>query len=614
MCIRDRDIDCIVAKFSADGLLEFSTFIGSPGADHIGAGSMKIARDGSIILAGNSNSIDFPLKDPIQSTITARTSYPSAFLMRIAADGQRIEYSTFIGGPAAAQVNALALDGEGNIYMTGFSWEAGLTMKDPFQASPAGPVNAFLMKFDSMGRTLLYSTYLGGSMGAIGQSVAVDKQGNMYVAGYTGSADFPVKDTLHDFRGGGILNSDVFVTKFTPSGQSLIYSTYLGGTGGDGVAYGIAVTPDGRSVYVGGNTQSANFPVRNAYQRSSGGGADAFLARLTDESVAVAPAWRVTPATLTIQVEQAAESLTTQSISVSEVAGSLSVSASANWLRVTPIVLARSGTLTVSVAPQGLAPGVYRGTILLQASAAVSSTVDVTLTVLERAPILAEVSPQLVTIGSGDTLVTVRGSGFQTGSVVQVNDVPWVVSDVKLVNAGTLTLVMPKPYFSAETSYGIAVKNPNSWRSNPISLAVGKPVPQVSPGGIVNAGSYQGGAASAGEIVTVFGSNFGKAETTQVTFDDVVGTLIYVTPNQLGVAIPYQRAGNRTTTMVISSEGRRSAPVNLALAPARPALFTADSSGSGFAAALNQDGSVNSPANPARKGAVMVLFGTGGGR
>src|SRR5205807_1796513 len=123
---------------------------------------------------------------------------------------------------------------------------------------------------NSSGTAVLFSTVLGGSGADRGTGVVVDSTGNAYVAGYTASPDFPTQNAFQGFTGGGF---DAFVARIdtTASGAaSLIFSTYLGGTGDD-KAYGIGIDNTGSNVYVAGQTSSNNFPVLSPAQASFGG-------------------------------------------------------------------------------------------------------------------------------------------------------------------------------------------------------------------------------------------------------------------------------------------------------------------------------------------------------
>jgi hypothetical protein len=124
----------------------------------------------------------------------------------------------------------------------------------------------------------LYSTYLGGSSGDGGAGIAVDTFGSAYVTGLTDSADFPTAAPIQATFGGG--DADAFVTKLSPAGSALLYSTYLGGTDND-AGHGIAVDALG-SAYVTGDTISLDFPTVAPFQGTFGGTTDAFVAKIAD--------------------------------------------------------------------------------------------------------------------------------------------------------------------------------------------------------------------------------------------------------------------------------------------------------------------------------------------
>ena len=145
----------------------------------------------------------------------------------------------------------------------------------------------------------------------------------------------------------------------------------------------------------------------------------------------------------------------------------------------------------------------------------------------------------------------------------------------------------------------------------------------------VNAASMQGGKVAPGELVTIFGTNLGPetpaglqlagdsvATTlsgTQVFFDNIAAPLIYASAGQVTAAVPFGVAGRSTTQVMVANDGQFSATPALTVAPSAPALFTSDASGSGPGAILNQDGTLNTAANPATRGSIVVLFLTGAG-
>jgi len=187
-----------------------------------------------------------------------------------------IVYSTYLGGGDADDAYGLAIDSTGAAYIAGQTRSTTFpTTAGALQGAAAGSTDAFVAKLNPAGSALVYSTYLGGSGSDIGQAIAVDSGGNAYVAGQTGSSNFPVAHAYQGSIAGGL---DAFVTKLNPAGNALVYSTYLGGSNDD-QAYGIAVDGGGAAVVAGG-TGSTNFPTAAAYQGSNAGSEDAFVTKL----------------------------------------------------------------------------------------------------------------------------------------------------------------------------------------------------------------------------------------------------------------------------------------------------------------------------------------------
>ncbi|HMB89555.1 MAG TPA: SBBP repeat-containing protein, partial [Rhodothermales bacterium] len=110
--------------------------------------------------------------------------------------------------------------------------------------------------------TVRFSTYLGGSDMDISTAIAIDQSGFVYVAGQTLSDDFPTQNAAQGYQGGPLVGADVFVAKYTPGGDALVYATYLGGSMGEEMVAAMAVDDQGR-VFVAGTTTSLNFPTRN---------------------------------------------------------------------------------------------------------------------------------------------------------------------------------------------------------------------------------------------------------------------------------------------------------------------------------------------------------------
>jgi probable HAF family extracellular repeat protein len=188
-----------------------------------------------------------------------------------------LEYSTYLGG-GFAQGKDIAVDGRGNVYVTGETIGSPFpTTPGAYQTSFSGGGDAFVTKLNPAGNALVYSTYLGGPGTDFGHAIAVDATGNAYVTGHT-SGGFPATSgTVQPLYGGG--NADAFVAKLDPTGSALVYSTYLGG-GGTDIGEGIAVDGHG-DAYVTGLTDGGFPTTAGAFQTAYGGGdSDAFVAKL----------------------------------------------------------------------------------------------------------------------------------------------------------------------------------------------------------------------------------------------------------------------------------------------------------------------------------------------
>ena len=160
--------------------------------------------------------------------------------------------------------------------MAGYTWSTNFPVLGGAQMSHAGARDVFVVKFSASGTSLVYGTYLGGSTNDYAYGLAVAGSGEAYVVGETASSNFPIWQGHQTTYGGG--SADAFLTAFTPDGNAISYSTFLGGSQLD---YAWGVAERGGSVVLVGQTGSSNFPVANAYRATYAGGADdAFIARV----------------------------------------------------------------------------------------------------------------------------------------------------------------------------------------------------------------------------------------------------------------------------------------------------------------------------------------------
>ena len=201
-----------------------------------------------------------------------------------------LEYSTYLGGGGSGEVGYdVAVDKDGNAYVTGYtiSGDFPTTAGAYRQTSLGGPYDVFVTKFNAAGTALLYSTYIGGTLGDEGYGISVSPDGNAYVTGYTNSPDFPT--TAGAFRttfgGGPYQSGDAFVTALNATGSALLYSTYLGGADSD-LANSIALDASGNA-YVTGRTSSPDFPTVKPVRPALSGVGDAFVTKLNATGTAL---------------------------------------------------------------------------------------------------------------------------------------------------------------------------------------------------------------------------------------------------------------------------------------------------------------------------------------
>ncbi len=200
-------------------------------------------------------------------------------------------YASYLGGSDYDNAQGIAVDGKGNVYITGDTESLNFPTTTPLQPHIGGVVqaggDAFVSKVSTDGKSLLYSTYLGGKSYDKVKAIAVDSNGNIYLAGITGSADFPIKNALQSKRGDVDSGGDAFISKLSADGANIVYSTFLGGSGGD-EADSLALDSN-NNVYITGQTTSPNFPIVKALQVKFGGGVtDAFVAKLNADGKSLA--------------------------------------------------------------------------------------------------------------------------------------------------------------------------------------------------------------------------------------------------------------------------------------------------------------------------------------
>jgi hypothetical protein len=263
--------DMFVTKLNASGsILIWSTFLGgSIGGDTPEAIAVDSARN--VVVVGESGSGNFPMAgngyDPTFNGFT------DGFVAKVAAAGNSLVWSTYLGGNYFDGIRAVALDASDNVYVAGDTLSANFPVNG-FDPTQNGNLDAFVARIQANGRKLTWATYLGGGADDTARAVAVNPAGEVFVAGRTSSFDFPV--TAGSFGGsyhGG--QTDGFVARVSSSGSVLLWSSCVGGDGIDEVG-GLVLDSAGNPI-VAGTTASSNFPLVGAFNSTRGGFSDAFV-------------------------------------------------------------------------------------------------------------------------------------------------------------------------------------------------------------------------------------------------------------------------------------------------------------------------------------------------
>lgn len=284
--------DVFVSKLNPTGTaLIYSTYIGGSRTD-IG-NSIAVDTSGNAFLTGYTSSINFPTTaGAYDTTYNVEPTFDGTddvFVTKLNPTGTALIYSTYIGGSGHDLGFSIAIDSSGSAFVTGYT-EAFITnyptTAGAFDTTHNGDKDVFVTKLDPTGTTLIYSTFMGGSLQDVGYGIAVDSSGNALLTGYSTdhTVDYPVTAGAFDTTHNG--SEDVFVTKLNPTGTTQIYSTFIGGSGAEN-AFGIAIDSSGNA-FLTGFASGATYPTTaGAFDTTHNGVGDVFVTKLNPAGTAL---------------------------------------------------------------------------------------------------------------------------------------------------------------------------------------------------------------------------------------------------------------------------------------------------------------------------------------
>ncbi|MCC6343958.1 MAG: SBBP repeat-containing protein [Bryobacterales bacterium] len=653
----------------------FSTYLGGSGDDR--PVSIAVDGQGNSYVTGTTASLDFPVLGAAQSTRQGQTDL---FVTKLDGNTGAVLYSTYLGGSGQEVVNQIRVDGSGNAYIAGTTYSPDFPVtKGAFQTVMKGPLGAFVAELNASGNGLVYATYLSGSTGSVGRGLAVDAQGSAFVVGITDSPDFPVKGTdFGSLRNGG---TDGFVTKIAPGGAGLVYSGYVGGAGTDGLN-GIAVNSFGEATLVGWTT-STDLPttVEGSRWPVLSGGLDGLMVKLSpsgrtmeyisyyggseDDLLANVVADPREPQTAYMTGLTASADFPTASGPGLKVGADQAVPFVAKFEL--PGLIGPSsqaaGNARAAALPDDYSwyvpmPDDCKGTnwrpLLKQvdrdANALEKISNDVTNLAFDFMPNIAGITKDLLTLikdvrescpaaNGGASASQARAADqtvFQPIFAVTADEGQSV--DLPLFPVGTPGSFTSVSGIAAGPMASIYLAVETSDRGLPVSAAgvshgagtttgyvmrYGLTVPDHVLTAVVNSGGLTAGKAVApGSLVTLFG-NFRGTATAQartlplpetlggavVSINGRAAPLYYVSETQINAQLPWETAAGQARATV-SSGGVTTPALPFAVVGTSPGILVY---GDNRAVAQNQDYSLNNADHPAGVGSAIVVYLTGGG-
>ncbi len=535
--------DVFIAKFDSSGrTLQWATFLGGDGNDIPTA--VAVDRNGSIYVTGTTQSSNFPVSPGAYGS-GAASGQASSFASKLSADGGSLLYSAILPGIP----RALAVNDAGELYIAGQSNNAFsfVTTGALRESSVSGPTGLFLLRLNSTATGLVFGADLGGGgfNGSNVASLAIDPEGDIYLAGTTAEPTIPTTGNAfqRQYSNAGLINSigpgaldNGFIIEVNSAGSLVLYGTYFGPRYFGTSITSVALVADG-SLYLSGPTNATTLQATTgAYLDAAASG---YIAKLTPGSP---------------------------------------VLDSFSFLPDRPLKVA------IGNGPQ-------------------------TVHVLSGAGVIELTTPALGLVSSFAT----PSFGARDFVLAPMQSI-WLVGRCNSCSTGGL--ITSNAFQSQSNGSGGAVL-----------IQLTNILPSVS---FVGSSATLGGPFSAGQLIRISGSEIGPAvgslkqvDTngivttlaggTRVLFDGFAAPVLFARADAVDSAIPCSLVGRTSTQMVIEYDGAQSTPLTIQLDDAAPGIFTVAGDGRGQAAILNDDYSVNGPANPAARGSAATLYATGFG-
>jgi uncharacterized protein (TIGR03437 family) len=626
----------------------------NPQTIYAAAGSIYVSVDG-----GNTWTTALGVRQNVQ-TVAVLPSTPSAvfvgaatgqnlFVTKWTADGKTMLYSTYLGGSNNDFAKGIAVDGQGNAYVTGYTCSNDFPVTSgALQPKTTAVCTPFVARIGPDGGTLAYSTYLGGSFQDAAFAIAVDASGSAYVTGFAGSADFPTTPgalrrqsaaeclTPAAYYEPAYSPGSAFAAKVSPDGGTLLYSALAGGSCGE-QGQGIAVDPAGNA-YVVGTTLSADFPVTaGSLQTTTGGGVSTgFLMKLSPQGAL---------------------------LSSTLIGGPFGSTANA-------VALDASGNSYLTGCTSGFDDERFYAGIYPSSGQLIGVILTSPLQTMPAPWIAtpcygAAYALKLNAAGSARTYLKYIGGSFGTGYAIAVDGSgrAWISGSQSQTDSSGTPFPLVHP-FQAWTSSGfvseisadgttllfssnadptgsLALDASGNAFLTGVTAGAGYPYQSISPAELlridaavpgavtveapqevtVASVSYSNQGVAPGEIVALTGTGLGPAQAvnpqvtagkvatslagTTVTFDGIPAPLLSVAAGQILCVVPFAvGSANAVTNMQVSSGSALSNAIRL---PVNSTMVE-------VLAVVNQDGALNSAGHPAPAGSVVTIYAAGFGQ